>query len=259
MKDKDIQLLIDKYLDGATTSDEERRLAVELLRTDIPKEWVPIRMMLGELTMGEAVYDHIMAERQSQQSTMSHKKQWKWIAMVAVAASLAIILLLAWPNGQSDRTPVSIIDEPPTKVEEKKEDVLSTTTDDHNMIAEARLIPEVETVTKTTAVKTVMDNHAPKPKKESNMEQPVATSSNDTLYEDTLGTGIWKDERKVKMALELLSDCEKTIVQSKKAIRNGVVEVSFKALPQRQNRHLVIDEDGNYVITEDTQPSPISL
>ena len=62
MNDKRIQLLIDKYLEGTTSPEEEKRLAVELLRDDIPKEWEPIRLMLGELTMGEALYDRIMAE-----------------------------------------------------------------------------------------------------------------------------------------------------------------------------------------------------
>ena len=60
MKDKDIQLLIDKYLDGATSPEEEKRLARELSRADVPLEWEAIKMMLGELAMGEAAYDEMM-------------------------------------------------------------------------------------------------------------------------------------------------------------------------------------------------------
>ena len=60
MKDKDIQRLIDKYLEGLTSPAEELLLARELQRTDIPKEWQAIRLMLGELTLGEAEYDEMM-------------------------------------------------------------------------------------------------------------------------------------------------------------------------------------------------------
>ena len=59
MKDKDIEQLINKYLEGETSPDEEQELALELQRPDIPQEWKAIRLMLGELTLGEAEYDRI--------------------------------------------------------------------------------------------------------------------------------------------------------------------------------------------------------
>ena len=59
MKDKDIEQLINKYLEGETSPEEEQELALELQRPDIPQEWKAIRLMLGELTLGEAEYDRI--------------------------------------------------------------------------------------------------------------------------------------------------------------------------------------------------------
>jgi len=59
MKDKDIEQLINKYLEGETSPAEEQKLALELQRPDIPEEWQAIRLMLGELTIGEAEYDRI--------------------------------------------------------------------------------------------------------------------------------------------------------------------------------------------------------
>ena len=63
MTNKDIEQLINKYLDGETSPAEECQLARELQRTDIPEEWQVVRLMLGELTLGEAEYDALLAER----------------------------------------------------------------------------------------------------------------------------------------------------------------------------------------------------
>ena len=63
MKKQDIEQLINKYLEGETSPAEEQKLAQELQRPDIPKEWQSIRLMLGELALGEAEYDAIMDRR----------------------------------------------------------------------------------------------------------------------------------------------------------------------------------------------------
>ena len=70
MTNKDIQQLIDKYLEGNTSPQEERTLAHELLRPDIPEEWQAVRLMLGELAMGEAEYDSIMSQRNTKPSAI---------------------------------------------------------------------------------------------------------------------------------------------------------------------------------------------
>lgn len=85
MTNKDIQKLIDKYLEGATTPKEERLLALELLRPDIPEEWKAIRLMLGELTMSEAEYDHIMAQRNKPSATLM---------TIRIISSIAAIYLI---------------------------------------------------------------------------------------------------------------------------------------------------------------------
>ena len=60
MTNKEIQQLINKYLEGETSPEEERQLALELQGDDQPEEWQAIRQMLGELTIGEAEYDSII-------------------------------------------------------------------------------------------------------------------------------------------------------------------------------------------------------
>jgi hypothetical protein len=71
MTNKDIQNLIDKYLAGETSPAEEQMLALELQqRQDLPDDWQAVSMMLGELTLGEAEYDTIMAQRHHKPSTI---------------------------------------------------------------------------------------------------------------------------------------------------------------------------------------------
>ena len=56
----EINQLIDKYLEGRTSPEEEQRLALEVNCADAPQEWLIIREMLGELTLGEAIYNKEM-------------------------------------------------------------------------------------------------------------------------------------------------------------------------------------------------------
>lgn len=88
MKSKDIEILIEKYLNGETTPEEEKALAVEVSRDDAPQEWKIIAEMLGELTIDEALYDKMMAERNKKPRIM---KLWPWVAAACVAAILLMI------------------------------------------------------------------------------------------------------------------------------------------------------------------------
>lgn len=49
----DTEVLIQKYLNGETTVEEERLLALEVSREDAPEDWKIIAGMLGELTIDE--------------------------------------------------------------------------------------------------------------------------------------------------------------------------------------------------------------
>ena len=71
MTNKQIQNLIDKYLAGETSPAEERQLTLALhQRQELPEEWQAVSLMLGELTLGEAEYDTIMAQRHHKPSTI---------------------------------------------------------------------------------------------------------------------------------------------------------------------------------------------
>ena len=89
MTDKEIQQLINKYLEGETSPEEERQLARELQGDNMPEEWQAIRLMLGELTTGEAEYDAIMEQCKQKQ----HRPSAVLIALRAITSIAAIYLI----------------------------------------------------------------------------------------------------------------------------------------------------------------------
>ena len=87
MTNNDIQQLIDKYLNGETSPAEEQQLALELSQyQEIPEEWHAVRLMLGELAIGEAEYDAIIKQR-------SRKPSALLIALRVVLSTAAIYLV----------------------------------------------------------------------------------------------------------------------------------------------------------------------
>ena len=87
MTNKDIQKQIDKYLAGETSPAEEQRLALALSQhQDLPEEWESVRLMLGELTLGEAEYDAVMAQRNTRPSAL--------LIALRIISSVAAIYLI---------------------------------------------------------------------------------------------------------------------------------------------------------------------
>ena len=86
---KDTEILIQKYLNGETSTDEERQLALEVSRDDAPDDWKVIAEMLGELTVDEALFNQMMAERSRKSRIV---KLWPWVAAACVATLLIVFL-----------------------------------------------------------------------------------------------------------------------------------------------------------------------
>ena len=105
MTNKDIEQLISKYLDGETTPAEECQLARELQHADIQEEWQAVRLMLGELTLGEAEYDAIMARHSNKSETAPRQRRlWPWFG--AVAASILLLLVFRFGQEPVEEKPV---------------------------------------------------------------------------------------------------------------------------------------------------------
>ena len=105
MTDKDIQRLTDRYLAGATTPAEERRLALALRqRGELSEEWQAVSLMLGELTAGEAEYDAIMAERRTRPSAVVVA-----LRIMLTTAAVYLVGLFLWLQ-QEPAEPVRLAD-----------------------------------------------------------------------------------------------------------------------------------------------------
>ena len=105
MTDKDIQRLTDRYLAGATTPAEERRLALALRqRGELSEEWQAVSLMLGELTAGEAEYDVIMAGRRAKPSAVVVT-----LRIMLTTAAVYLVGLFLWLQ-QEPTEPVRLAD-----------------------------------------------------------------------------------------------------------------------------------------------------
>ena len=85
MTTKAVNSLIDKYLVGKTSPDEERRRALEVNRPEAPVEWQAIAEMLGDLTLSEAVYENTLARRRRRNVSL-----WMGWAAAACIAFMAV-------------------------------------------------------------------------------------------------------------------------------------------------------------------------
>ncbi len=105
MTDKDIQRLTDRYLAGATTPAEERRLALALRQRDrLSEKWQAVCLMLGELTAGEAEYDAIMAGRRARPSAVVVA-----LRIMLTTAAVYLVGLFLWLQ-QEPTEPVRLAD-----------------------------------------------------------------------------------------------------------------------------------------------------
>ena len=113
MTDKDIQRLTDRYLAGATTPAEERRLALALRqRGELSEEWQAVSLMLGELTAGEAEYDAIMVKRKAKPSAVVVA-----LRIMLTTAAVYLVALFLWLQ-QEPTEPVRLADKQQTVQEQ---------------------------------------------------------------------------------------------------------------------------------------------
>ena len=97
MTNKDIQTLIDKYLAGLTSPDDERQLASALQSADNqPAEWQAVSLMLGELTQGEVEYDAIMAQRSRQSASANPSTLLITLRFISSAVAIYLVGLFIW-------------------------------------------------------------------------------------------------------------------------------------------------------------------
>lgn len=237
--------LLDRYLAGEAPQHPER-LA-------LPSD--------SELDEAEATFDQMMAERQQpsakapQQSLAAERKSriirlWPWVA----AACLLVLIGIgaAWlkdepenvlansDGGGKEIETVEVMDKP-----KAPSDTLS-----------APVVPTEKPVeAPATRPAPLRFNHVRK-----QLAQPEEIP-------DTLGSHLWKSERNVMLALQMLSDCEETIRKGEQSARNKMVEAEFRATVKglfvdaetSPAIELIANENGDYEIVAANQQNIIEI
>lgn len=156
---------------------------------------------------------------------------WRGIGggCIAVAASVLLLILLNVRTQQAEQPPViaEIVTEPQSIIPDEPVEHANPT---------SPIIPVK--VAKTAA-----------PKKQlAEAELP-----------DTLGQGIFESEENVRIAMQILYECEATIRQEKQQTRNYIIEATFNALPQAENALLVTNENGDFEVIEVSEQTAIEI
>jgi len=179
MNNDDIQKLIDRYLEGATSPEEERLLAGELLRPDLPEEWKAIRLMLGELAMGEAEYDALMANRKKTAPVVRMRLRW-----MAVAASLLVLIgigvtLMPSKDTKSDiqKEPEALVAQTMPKVKQQEQDSISHEKKTPAVRKPRTKVKEKPAVPKVSTVEAIRANNS----KDPNLHYASHSTTTDTI------------------------------------------------------------------------------
>lgn len=130
---KETEILIQKYLNGETTAEEEKLLALEASREDAPEDWKVIAEMLGELTVDEALFDQIMAERKQKPRLI---RFWPWVAAACVVALL--VVFLGPPKEETPNQPQIAKVEPKKTEPEVKAVEPTPVTDEKEIVTESK-------------------------------------------------------------------------------------------------------------------------
>ena len=89
-----IQSLLDKYMEGATTLEEEDILHQYLTRSDVPAEWEDYRLLFAEIDSMRPV-------------EKSQRRWWPWSIAAAVVAVLVVFAVIQSP--QENRSESDVI------------------------------------------------------------------------------------------------------------------------------------------------------
>lgn len=116
--------------------------------------------------------------------------------------------------------------------------------------------PIFQSATSNRAIGRIQSSNRPRPTEQSDASNRASATyrqkkrTRPTEIPDTLGNGIWRSERNVALAIQMLSECEKTIQREEQEMRNHIIQATFNATPQPDNAVLVTNEAGDYEVIE---------
>ena len=166
-------------------------------------------------------------------SRMMSQKKRRWLyplSALAIAASVLLLIIFNIEKPQPEQqTPV---------IAEKVMPPVPAISDE-----------PIEHAKPTRPIKPVKVAKAATPKK-----RPIEAE-----LPDTLGQSIFESEENVRIAMQILCECEATIRQEKQQTRNDIIEATFNALPHAEDALLVRGENGNLEVIQVSQQTAIEI
>ena len=228
--------LLDRYLAGDAPQHSER--------LELPSD--------DELNEAEAMFDQMVAEKQAETATEKKSRivrLWPW----AAAACLFILIGIS----------AMMLEDEPTALE----DVVAMTDcgGEGNEPAKTFETPATPPDTTTAPVAPAEEPAArPAPLRFKHVKKLLAASEN---IPDTLGSDLWKSERNVMLALQMLSACEEAIQRGEQAARNKMLEAEYRSTVKgpfgdaesQPAIELVANENGDYEIIAANQQNIIEI
>ena len=166
-------------------------------------------------------------------SRMMSQKKRRWLlpaSALAIAASVLLLIIFNIEKPQPEQqTPV---------IAEKVMPPVPAISDE-----------PIEHAKPTKPIKPVKVAKAATPKK-----RPIEAE-----LPDTLGQSIFESEENVRIAMQILCECEATIRQEKQQTRNYIIEATFNALPHAEDAQLVRGENGDLEVMQVSQQTAIEI
>lgn len=169
-----------------------------------------------------------------------HRRWWLYASIGAVAASIAIVLLLNYNNK------VELTAQPKTA-----HVTLAGSADPGDLNA-ANVTNVLNDSKVPEAPKAITPSAAPRQIAKAPRHSAAAKETAFITDEipDTLGSSIMASEENMARALQMLAECEQSIMKGEQAVRNDMIEATFNSMPQSASAMLVINELGDVEVVD---------
>lgn len=178
-------------------------------------------------------------EQESEPHTV-HRRWWLYASIGAVAASIAIVLLLNYNNKVE-----------PTVQPKTAHVTLAGSADPADLNA-ANVTNVLNDSKVPEAPKAITPSAAPRQiaKASRHLAAAKETALITDEIPDTLGSSIMASEENMARALQMLAECEQSIMKGEQAVRNDMIEATFNSMPQSASAMLVINELGDVEVVD---------
>lgn len=96
-KDRYIEALVEKFLDGRTTNAEEQELYAWFATADVPKEWTDLKAMFAWYREGMPEITSLVESAPKPKSRFSLSLR-RGVMAISTAVAVAVVAVLMWPS-----------------------------------------------------------------------------------------------------------------------------------------------------------------